>query len=160
MLLFKLFAQGTKLIDENKRKECFSWLESKLDDPIEKLDASYAYWRLLDYANEESKYEKAEVNIHKICSEIIRSHGKEKSLIVAKAYTYSGLFKEYAVDRHKYANKALEILGRSQGKAEKDEVEFLKYCCEKMLKGHGRPTLFYLDNNDNFIVDEDVTTKK
>ncbi len=124
MKVNELWDKFWSFTDKGDYDKLLTWLSKLLKQAPDDIDIRYIYIEALLWKNLDVEVDQEEPIFTNLCTSIIRDKENHKPITIAKAYTYRGEIKYYAMDRRKDFDKAKDIL---KGLNSKDtEVMFLK----------------------------------
>jgi hypothetical protein len=144
MKVNELWDKFWRFTDEGKYDKMVSWINGLLKKDVDNIDFRHIYLQAILWKGKDTELEQIEPIFANFCTSFIREKEKCKKITVAKAYSYRGEIKHYALDRRKDFDKALVILKTL--KQSDAEVKYLKQYIKLAYPLHVRQYLF-IDRN-------------
>lgn len=124
MKVDELYNKFYEIIDKRGQEKLIPWINKLLKDNTADIDLRYIKLEILRWNNLDIEDDKEEPEVLKLCTEIIKNKDSHKAITVAKAYSYRGEMRHFAIDRRKDFDKAKDILKTLSQR--NSEVIFLK----------------------------------
>ena len=126
--------------DKEQYVKSLSWIRKLLAKEFNNVDLRYIHLNVLRCNNLDAEDDQEEPHVLSLCTEIIKNKELTPSITVAKAYSYRGEMRYYAIDRRKDFDKAKDIIKALN--SEDSEAKFLKQFIELQYPLHVREYLF------------------